>query len=101
MRRPSGDQDGQASLLIVNLRRFEPSASTMWMPGSLPVPHELKASFVPSGDHAGPKSPHEPFVSCFSPEPSGRTTQIAYRGISRPKASVEPSGDQEGRVWTD
>src|ERR1043166_248464 len=57
-----------------------------------------KASFVPSGDHAGCASNHEPLVSCRTLSPLAVIVKIWAYPLSRvdTNAILVPSGDHAG-----
>jgi hypothetical protein len=58
---------------LVSWRKPLPSAliTQMSLLGERISAIDVKAIWVPSGDHAGSPSSVGPLVNCFSPEPSG------------------------------
>src|SRR5207248_9288913 len=106
MREPSGDHTGSvtSSFIVVSRVGSPPSAGITYRSMCSPSRFDVKASFVPSGDHRGEPSRFSPEVNFRAArEPSNGTVQIAPRYsfaslsmLQTLKATVRPSGESLG-----
>src|SRR4051812_26950500 len=86
---PSADHEGPIVEPVVNRFRFDPSASTTWVPGVLGVPGWSNGGWEPPGDGAG-FSPPLPLGSPPASAPSRTPAEPPGDGIT---AAMCPSGD--------
>src|SRR5688572_19281781 len=95
----SGDQVGKPSLLPFSVRRLalEPSAFMTQISQFLaPLPEDIKAIRLPSGETAGAVSDDSP-LTFFSPPPLAPIINIPQSPLGRqPLATIRPSGKAAG-----
>src|SRR5436305_700028 len=104
---PSGDRAGDASSAgwFVTSCTLEPSANIVYTSKSS-LRLDSNAICEPSGDQTGSLLTPPAFVSCFLPEPSGATVQIAlvvvetFDRVPLVNAICVPSGDHDGATWS-